>query len=275
MKKIILVTGASAGIGKATAKQLIKEKHIVYGAARRIEKMRDLREMGGFSIKLDITNDNDVNKAIKRIIDEQGRIDVLINNAGYSVYGSVEDVSKNDARQQFDVNLFGLASLTQEVLPYMRKQKSGHIINVTSIGGKIYMPLGAWYHASKHAVEGWSDCLRLETKQFGIKVSIIEPGSIETEFGNIMYQPFLNRSKGGSYEDMSKGIVKALKGANNGSSSTFPDVIAKTILIAINSKNPRTRYAAGKLAKPILFCRKWLSDNAFDKIMMIMMNRLS
>ena len=273
-KKVILITGASAGMGKATAKRLIKEGHIVYGAARRVEKMEELVELGGHRLKLDITNDADIQLVVRQIIKEQGRIDVLVNNAGYSVYGSVEDVSKQDARSQFDVNLFGLASLTQEVLPHMRKQNSGHIINVTSIGGKIYMALGAWYHASKHALEGWSDCLRLETKQFGIKVSIVEPGAIETEFSDVMNQPMIDRSKGGAYEMMADAIIQANKGAYDGSPSTSPEVIAKTISNAIASKNPKTRYAAGKMAKPILFLRRILSDKAFDKMIMMQVNRL-
>lgn len=274
MEKIILITGASAGIGKATAKRLIDEGHVVYGAARRVEQMNDLIELGGYSIKLDITSEEDVSQCINRIIKEQGRIDVLVNNAGYSVYGSVEDVSKEDARRQFDVNLFGLASLTQKVLPHMRKQGSGHIINITSIGGKIYMALGAWYHASKHALEGWSDCLRLETKQFGIKVSIIEPGAIQTEFGDVMNQPMIDRSKGGPYEKIANAIIEANKGAYDDSPSTSPDIIAKTISKAIRSKNPKTRYVAGKMAKPILFFRRWLSDKAFDKMIMMQVSRL-
>lgn len=274
MKKVVLITGASAGIGKATAIRLIEEGHIVYGAARRVEKMKDLENLGGRSIKLDITSEDDIQAAVKRIIGEQGRIDVLVNNAGYSVYGSVEDVSKVDARRQFDVNLFGLASLTQEILPYMREQNSGHIINITSIGGKIYMALGAWYHATKHALEGWSDCLRLETKQFGIKVSIVEPGAIKTEFSDVMNQPMIDRSKGGVYEHLSDAIIEANKGMYDGSKNTSPDVIARTISKAINSKNPKTRYAAGKMAKPILFMRRWLSDKAFDKVIMMQVNRL-
>ncbi|WP_370298823.1 oxidoreductase, partial [Pontibacterium sp.] len=178
--KVILITGASAGMGKATAKKLIGEGHIVYGAARRINKMADIAELGGHIIEMDVTDEEQITTGVNRILSEQGRIDVLINNAGYSVYGSVEDVSQEDARRQFDVNFFGAAFLTQKVLPHMRQQGSGHIINVTSIGGKMYAPLGSWYHGTKHALEGWSDCLRVETKDFGIKVSIVEPGAIET-----------------------------------------------------------------------------------------------
>jgi NADP-dependent 3-hydroxy acid dehydrogenase YdfG len=163
MKKVILVTGASSGIGKATAQQLIKEGHIVYGAARRIEKMKDLEESGGHAIQMDVIKEQEVKACADRIIKEQGRIDVLVNNAGYAVYGPVENVDLEDARRQFEVNIFGLAAITKEVLPYMREAKSGTIINISSIGGKIYTPLGAWYHATKHALEGWSDCLRIPT----------------------------------------------------------------------------------------------------------------
>ncbi len=274
MKKVILLTGASAGIGNATAIRLIGEGHIVYGAARRIDKMEGLTKIGGHTIPLDITKQDDIENVVNKIIEEQGRIDVLINNAGYSVYGAIEDVSMEDAKRQFDVNLFGLGYLTQKVLPYMRAQKSGHIINVSSIGGKIYMALGGWYHASKHALEGWSDCLRLETKQFGIKVSIIEPGAIQTEFSNVMNKPMIDRSKDGAYEKLCKAIIEANKGVYDGSPSTSPDIIAKTISRAISSKNPKTRYSAGKMAKPILFMRRWFSDRLFDRLIMIQVNRL-
>ena len=177
--QIILITGASSGMGKETALRLIAEGHIVYGAARRVEKMLDLVEAGGHVLLMDVTDQAQVQAGIDRIIAEQGRIDVLVNNAGYGSYGSVEETPIDDARRQFDVNLFGLARLTQLVIPHMRERQSGKIINISSVGGKIYTPLGAWYHATKHALEGWSDCLRLELKPFGIDVVIVEPGLIE------------------------------------------------------------------------------------------------
>ena len=138
MKKTILITGASSGMGKATALQLIAEGHTVYGAARRVDNMKELVDKGGFALKMDVTNDDSIEQGVEQLIQEQGRIDVLVNNAGYAVYGSVEDVSMEDARRQFDVNIFGLARLTQLVLPHMRKQKSGKIINVSSMGGSIH-----------------------------------------------------------------------------------------------------------------------------------------
>jgi len=187
-------------MGKAMAQTLIKAGHIVYGAARRVEKMQDLVAQGGHAIAMDITDEGQVQTVVDRILSEHSRIDVLINNAGFAVYGAVEQVALDEARRQFEVNLFGLASLTQKILPQMRQLQAGHIINISSIGGKVYTPLGAWYHATKHALEGWSDSLRVEVADFGIKVSIIEPGAIETEFSDVMTEPMVALSEGGPYE---------------------------------------------------------------------------
>jgi short-subunit dehydrogenase len=268
-KKVILITGASSGMGKETALHLIKEGYIVYGAARRVEQMQDLTQNGGHAIKMDITNDEQVKAAVKQIIDEQGQIDVLINNAGYGLYGAVEDITIEDAKRQFDVNIFGLAKITKEVLPHMRSKKSGKIINISSMGGKMYTPLGAWYHATKHALEGWSDCLRLELKQFDIDVVIIEPGVIATEFGDVVYEPMLKNSGEGAYKSLAQKMAKATKEsyAKKGAASP-PSVISKVISKAIRAKRPRTRYVAGKLAKPLLFVRKYLGDRIFDMAVM-------
>jgi short-subunit dehydrogenase len=266
-QKVILVTGASSGIGKATALKLIKEGYIVYGAARRIDKMNDLEIAGGKSIQMDITEEAALDACIDQIVKDHGRIDVLVNNAGYAVYGSVEDITIDEARRQFDVNIFGLAAITQKVLPHMRKQNSGTIINISSVGGKIYTPLGSWYHATKHALEGWSDCLRLELKQFGIDVVIIEPGLIKTEFGDVLHDPMLERSKGGPYEKLAATIAKTTKETyEKPGNASEPTVIADAISKAI--KKPKTRYAAGKLAKAVLFMRWFASDKLFDRVIM-------
>ncbi|WP_295895766.1 oxidoreductase [uncultured Vibrio sp.] len=265
MSKVILITGASAGMGKATAKQLISEGHIVYGAARRVENMQDLVQLGGNALKLDVSNSENIESVVEEIIAAHGRIDVLVNNAGYSVYGSVENVSDEDAKKQFDVNLFGAAALTKRVIPHMRQNQSGHIINVTSVGGKIGFPLGAWYHASKHALEGWSDSLRMELTQFGINVSIVEPGAIASEFYEVMNEPMIKRDKGTVYDSIMNGIIKTNRNTNDGSPSTKPEVIAGVITKAIASKRPKTRYVAGKGAKAVLLMRKLLSDRGFDK----------
>lgn len=269
MKQVILVTGASSGIGKATALKLIREGHIVYGAARRVDKMKDLQEAGGKILALDITQDEQVKKTVQQIIEEQGRIDVLVNNAGYAIYGSVEETAIEDARRQFEVNIFGLAKITQMVIPHMRKQGSGKIINMSSMGGKIYTPMGAWYHASKHALEGWSDSLRLELAPFGIQVVIIEPGIITTEFGDVMYQSMLDRSGKGPYKSIVDAVAKSSKELyGNPKAGSPPSVIADVIAKAIRAKKPKTRYAKGKMAGMLLFSRKLLSDKAFDKAVM-------
>lgn len=265
LNKVILITGASAGMGKSTAKQLISEGHIVYGAARRVENMQDLVELGGYALKLDVTDSENIDNVVQEIIATHGKIDVLVNNAGYSVYGSVENVSDEDAKKQFDVNLFGAAALTRRIIPHMRQNQSGHILNVTSVAGKIGFPLGSWYHASKHALEGWSDSLRMELHQFGINVSIVQPGAISSEFYEVMNEPMIKRDKGTVYEPLMNGIIKVNNKTHDNSPSTKPEIIAQVITKAINSKKPKTRYAAGKMAKMTLMMRKLLSDRGFDK----------
>ena len=201
-KKVILVTGASSGIGYQTAEQLAKEGHIVYGAARRVDAMKPLEAFGVTPVRLDITDEASIKEALNVIISKENRIDVLVNNAGYGSYGAVEDVRIDEARMQFEVNIFGLARLTQLVLPYMRKQKSGRIINVGSMGGRLTSYFGAWYHATKYALEAFSDGLRMEVADFGIDVSIIEPASsLLTNWPNqlkvvLMKQQPLRQKKG-------------------------------------------------------------------------------
>jgi short-subunit dehydrogenase len=269
MKKVILITGASSGMGKETAIQLLKEGHIVYGAARRVEQMQDLVSKGGYAIALDVSSEQQIINGVAQIIKDQGRIDVLWNNAGYGLYGAIEDIKIEDARRQFEVNLFGLARITQEVLPFMRKAGQGLIINTSSMGGKMYTPLGAWYHATKHALEGWSDCLRLELKGFNVNVVVLEPGAIATEFGAVLYQPILDHSGKGVYAKLAHSMAKTMQdsyGLNNSSSPS--SVISKTISKIINSNNPKTRYRIGKWAKPMVWMRIYLGDKFFDKVVM-------
>ena len=264
IKKVILVTGASSGIGEATTAQLLQSGSVVYVTARKLADVADLEAKGALPLKMDITRQDDVQAVVKTIISAHGQIDVLINNAGYAEYGPVENVPIENARKQFEVNIFGLARLTQLIIPHMRQAQSGTIINVSSMGGKMYTPLGAWYHASKHALEGWSDCLRIELKQFGVKVVIIEPGVINTSFYETMLKPLIKRTAGGPYETLAKGL-KRTTSDNNGSP---PALIASTIVKAVNSSNPQTRYVAGKYARLLLFLRAVLSDKLFDKLIL-------
>ena len=187
-KRVALVTGASSGLGKDFALRLLAEGYAVYGAARRIERMRDIEAAGGVALTMDVTDDDTMIVAINRMISEQSRIDVLINNAGYGQMGALEDVPIEEGRRQMEVNLVGAARLTQLALPYMRSQKSGKIVNVSSIGGKIAIPLGGWYHASKFALKGYSDALRMEVRPFGIHVIVIEPGGTDTEWVRLRWR---------------------------------------------------------------------------------------
>ena len=201
MSKVALVTGASSGIGEETARLLHEAGFTTYAVARRVDRMAGLADAGVHTFAMDVTDDASMTAGVLRVLDEQGRVDVLVNNAGYGSYGAVEDVPIEEARRQFEVNVFGLARLTQLVTPTMREQGSGRIINVSSIGGKFYEPLGAWYHATKFAVEGFSDSLRLELAPFGIHVVIIEPGPIITEWNTISRDSLTEVSRGGAYEE--------------------------------------------------------------------------
>ena len=263
--RVILITGASSGIGKATALKLQAQGNIVYGAARRIEKMTDLAAAGVHVLKLDVTDEATLVAAVKTIEVEQGRLDVLINNAGYGSYGALEDVPLAEGEYQFKVNVFGVMRLTQLVLPIMRAQQRGRIINVASIGGKIYQPLSAWYMGTKHAIEGMSDALRMEVAPFGIDVSIIEPGGIKTEWAGIAQQKLLDVSGDGAYAEQAVKIGAMLSLFDQFASN--PGVIAKLMVRAVNDVKPKTRYHAGMGAGVSLTARKWLSDRQFDGLM--------
>lgn len=266
--KVALITGASSGMGKDFSLRLLDEGYIVYGVARRIERMSDIEGAGGHTIKLDITDDSSIVATVDQIIKEQGRIDVLINSAGYGSYGAIEDVPIEEAKRQFEVNIFGLARLTQLVLPHMRKNNFGKIINISSIGGKLHGPLGGWYHASKFALEGLSDCLRFETKQFGIDVIVIEPGGVESEWGDIALNAAMERSGSTAYSETAKGFKKIMETFKKQAS---PKVITDLVMKALRAKKPKTRYSAGTAAKPMLFMRKILSDRMFDNLFYLMM----
>ena len=271
MKKVILITGASSGMGKETAKKLIQQGHTVYTVARRIEQMQDLKALGGHPIQMDVTNETDIDKVVDTIFKNEGKIDVLWNNAGYGLYGSVEDVSLTEARKQMEVNVFGMAAMTQKVVPHMRKVKNGLIINTSSMGGKMYFPMGAWYHASKHAVEGLSDCLRLELKPFNIKVVVLEPGFIATEFGSVLLDGFTKIRKDSAYKDMMDKIAKGTADAAKGNGSSKPSVIADAVVKIVNSSNPKTRYKVGKFSVMMPWMRVYLGDKMFDTIVMSQM----
>jgi NAD(P)-dependent dehydrogenase (short-subunit alcohol dehydrogenase family) len=265
MKKVALVTGASAGIGEATVKTLLAAGYTVFAAARRQDRMRELERQGATLLPLDLTDDASIVAAAGRITLTQGRIDVLINNAGYGSYGAVEDVPMDEARRQFEVNVFGLARLCQLLTPLMRQQRSGKIVNVTSIGGKFGEPLGAWYHATNFAVEGLSDSLRMELARFGVDVIIVEPGAIRTEWGAIALESAIKYSGSTAYAEHAREKAALFSGAESGFGSE-PSVVAEGILNAIQARRPKTRYGIGGGA-PVILALTWLlPDRTLDRI---------
>lgn len=270
-KKTALVTGASSGMGKAIAKRLIKDGFQVYAAARRLDQMHDLAALGAKLVGMDISKEGEVKTAVSVILAEAGGVDVLVNNAGFGLYGPIEEIGISEARYQFEVNVFGPARLTQLLLPAMRKKGAGTIVNITSMGGRIYTLLGGWYHATKHALEGWSDCLRLELAPFGINVVVVEPGLIETGFGDVVADGLVKRSGSGAYAKLTQATAKATKEAYGKGRGTDPDVIARIVAKAVSTSRPRTRYVAGKYAKPMITIRNWLGDRVFDRMIMSQM----
>lgn len=264
---VILITGASSGIGFQTAEALAKEGHKVYGAARRLDKLAELKQYGVIPIRLDVTDDDSIQAAVQEIIQNEDRIDILINNAGYGSYGAIEDVPISEAKRQFEVNLFGMARLTQLVLPYMRKQKVGRIINTSSMGGRLVSYMGAWYHATKYAVEAFSDALRMETAPFGIKVSLIEPGGIKTNWGFIAADHLLESAKNGAYQKQAQKAALGMKKQYSSNMMSNPKVISRAISKAVNSQHPKTRYLVGFGAKPLVFAKTILPTRIFDFIM--------
>jgi len=267
MKKVAMVTGASSGIGEATVKTFLREGYEVYAAARRLDRMTGLRDLGAKLIALDLTNDASIVAAVERIRAEAGRIDVLVNNAGYGSYGAVEDVPLDEARRQFEVNLFGAARLIQLALPLMRAQKSGKIVNVTSIGGKGWEPFGAWYHSTKFALEGLSDCLRVELRPFGIDVIVIEPGAIKTEWTGIASGNLIDRSGGTAYGPYARRHAAMFDKAGESRLPSPPEDVADIIFRSVVVRKPRTRYAAAGGARFFLFLNRVLSDRMQDRLM--------
>jgi NAD(P)-dependent dehydrogenase (short-subunit alcohol dehydrogenase family) len=266
MNKVALVTGASSGIGEATALELLHCGFTVYGAARRLEKMEPLAAAGVHVLSLDVTDESSMLHCVECVLSAEGRIDVLVNNAGYGSFGSVEDVPMDEARRQLDVNLFGLARMIQLVLPSMRSQHSGKIVNIASMAGHVHMPFGAWYNATKFAVEGFSDALRLELAPFGIDVIIIEPGGINTQWGIIAADNLIKTSSEGAYRVAAKRAADKLHTAYAGKKYSDVGVVSRAIGKAVTAKHPKTRYAVGYMSKPAIFFRKFIGDRLFDKI---------
>ncbi len=265
MGKVVLITGASAGVGSFAAKELAKAGHRVYAGARRLDKMSELETLGVSIHKMDVTSEEEVGAVVGEIIKNEGRIDVLINNAGYGGYGMVEAVSLQEAQRQFDANVFGLARVTKAVLPHMRRQRSGTIINMSSLVGRVSSPMIGWYGASKHAVEALSGALRAEVKGYGINVVLVEPGAVVTEFLEVALQQIKTVEHPEDYKENVKNFVEGFRRSYK--NAPGPHKVSRVILKAINSDNPRARYAVGRDCKMALFMNAILPTKAMDSLM--------
>ena len=264
ISRAVLVTGCSSGIGRATALRLAAGGWTVYASARRLETVADLD--GCRPLQLDVTDDASMRAAVDRIEEEAGAVGVLVNSAGYSQSGAVESVPLDEARRQFETNVFGLARLTQLVLPGMRRQGWGRIVNVSSMGGRLTFPGGGWYHASKHAVEALSDALRFEVQGFGIDVVVIEPGLIRTSFADAAVGSI--EQDDGPYDRFNAAVGAATAGAYENAVARRlgggPESVARSIEKALTAKRPRTRYRVTGSARLFLTLRRLLPDRAWD-----------
>ena len=269
MPKTALVTGASSGMGEEIARTLHKLGYTVYAAARRTDRLEQLATTGIHALTMDVTDDESITSGIEKIITETGHIDVLINNAGYGSYGAIEDIPMDEARHQFEVNVFGLARLIQLVLPYMRAQRSGTIINISSVGGRLTNPLGGWYHASKHAVEALSDALRMETAPFGIDVVVIQPGGIRTEWPGITADHLEETAEGSAYAAQVEAVTGWMRSESTAKRLSPPSLIADTVKKIVTARKPHTRYVVGFGGKPLVILRRILPDRAFDYVVSI------
>ena len=246
--KVILITGASSGIGFDAAKILAQQSHKVYAAARRVELMEPLKVDGVQVLGMDVTDEASMQQGVEAVIQAEGRIDVLINNAGYGFFGAIETVPLEEARRQVEVNVFGLARLTQLVLPHLRKQGSGRIVNTSSIAGKMVIYMGGWYNVTKYSVEAFSDALRMEMKPYGIDVVMIEPGAIKTNWGPIAAKHLKESSAGTAYEVVGTQWANNIDWFYNTNMLSKPMVIAKAISRAVNSRHPKARYCIGRFS---------------------------
>ena len=263
-KKVAIITGASSGIGEVTAQSLLDAGYNVYAGARRVERMQRIKAAGAVVNALDVTSAESVQSFVNTVVEAEGQIDVLINNAGYGSYGAVEDISLEEARRQFEVNLFGLGAMTNAVLPTMRSQRNGTIVHIGSVGGKLWSLLGGWYQASKYALEGLADCTRNELRPFGIDVVLIEPGGIKSEWRGNVIESIKQTSGNGPYKPIADAAVKFFEGIE--SMEAKPKLVADVILKACKSDRPKARYVVPGNAKVMLIMKALLTDRMFDRL---------
>jgi NAD(P)-dependent dehydrogenase (short-subunit alcohol dehydrogenase family) len=265
VSKAVLITGCSTGIGRATAELLAAGGWKVYATARKSSAIADLARVGCETLELDVTDEASMEAAVKRVEEAEGAVGVLVNNAGYSQSGAVETVPMDEVRRQFETNVFGLVRMCQLVLPEMRRQRRGRIVNLSSMGGKLVFPGGGFYHGTKFAVEAISDALRFEVRDFGVDVIVIEPGLIKTEFGETAAKG--TGGHDGDYAAFNRAVAEATAGAYEGPTMRLgggPEDVARKIEKAISAKRPRARYPVTASARILLTQRALLPDRGWD-----------
>ena len=261
----VLITGCSTGIGRATAERLARKGLNVYATARRVESVEDLKAAGCKTLALDVTDQASMQAAVSAVEEADGAILALVNNAGYSQSGAVETIAMDDLRRQFETNVFGLVRMCQLVLPGMRREGRGRIVNISSMGGRLVFPGGGAYHGTKFAVEAISDALRFEVRGFGVHVSIIEPGLIKTSFGETAHDSVPQQD--GPYGKFNVAVAKATADAYTGPMAKLgagPEAVAKVVEKAITSRRPRTRYPVTASARLALANHALLPDRGWD-----------
>jgi NADP-dependent 3-hydroxy acid dehydrogenase YdfG len=267
----VLITGCSSGIGHATAERLAQDGYRVYATARRPDSIADLAEQGCETLALDVTDEASMQTAVQTVVEREGAVGTLINNAGYSQSGAVETVPPDQVRRQFDTNVFGLIRMCQLVLPSMRAQHDGRIVNIGSMGGRLTFPGGGLYHATKYSVEAISDALRFEVRGFGVKVILIEPGLITTNFGEVAAAS-VEGAEGadGPYDRFNGSVAKITEAAYNGPMAKLgagPEAVANTIAKAISVKRPKARYPVTPSARLMINQRRFTPDAVWDLMM--------
>jgi short-subunit dehydrogenase len=268
--RAVLITGCSSGIGRATAELLAVRGWPVYATARDIDSIADLQAQGCKILALDVTQPESMAAVAAAVTSAEGGIGVLVNNAGFGLHGAVETTPLQDVRAQFETNFFGLVTLTQLVLPGMRAQRWGKIVNMSSMGGRFTLPGGAFYHASKHAVEALSDALRIEVRSFGIDVIVIEPGIIKTQFGDTAVESVRGTEVDESpYGVFNQKVMLKINGAYRDKmlgGAASPAAVASAVARAISSQRPRARYPVTLGARALIMARRLLPDRAFDRL---------
>jgi NAD(P)-dependent dehydrogenase (short-subunit alcohol dehydrogenase family) len=271
VSKALLITGCSSGIGWAPAERLADVGWRVYATARDVGKIAPLEQRGCELLPLDVTDEDSMRTAVDEIERREGAVGVLVNNAGYSQSGAVEAVPMEKIRHQFETNVFGLARMCQLVLPGMRRQGYGRIVNVSSMGGKLTFPGAGYYHATKHAVEALSDALRFEVQGFGVRVSVIEPGLIKTGFADTAVGSMDGSNDKAPYAGFDQAVARATaENYERGPISRLvggPETVAEAIEQAISSRSPRSRYAVTPSARVFLGLRRLLPDRVWDAVL--------